>query len=99
MPLLLVIVFIVVPLAELYVIIEVGGLIGVCRRSLLLTSSLLGAALLRAQGRPRGGGSTRRSAEGRVPAREIFDGALVIARRPRSSSPPGSSPTPSGCCS
>ena len=48
----LVAIFIVVPLAELYVIIQVGALIGILPTiALLLVDSIVGALLLRAQGR------------------------------------------------
>ncbi len=75
----LVIVFIVVPLVELFVIIQVGHWIGVWPTiALLLIDSLVGAALLRSQGR----GAWRRFRaaldEGRMPHREVFDGGLVI---------------------
>jgi UPF0716 protein FxsA len=77
--LLLVLLFIVVPLVELYVIIQVGQAIGVWWTiALLLADSLLGAALMRSQGRA----AWRRFQEtvqaGRVPAREIADGVLII---------------------
>ena len=50
MPLLLILLFIVVPIAELYVIIQVGELIGVWPTiGLLLLDSVLGAVLLRSQ--------------------------------------------------
>ncbi len=49
---LLVVLFIVVPIAELYVIIQVGQLIGVWPTlALLLADALLGSWLLRHQGR------------------------------------------------
>jgi UPF0716 protein FxsA len=75
---LLVFLFIAVPILELYVIVEVGGLIGVLPTlALLLAMSLLGAALLRHQGR----GAWRRFneaiAERRFPGREVADGLLI----------------------
>ncbi len=75
---LLVFLFIAVPILELYVIIEVGGLIGVLPTlALLLAMSLLGAALLRHQGR----GAWRRFngaiAERRFPGREVADGVMI----------------------
>jgi UPF0716 protein FxsA len=77
--LILLILFIVVPLAELYVIIQVGGAIGVLPTiAILLLDSFLGAALLRSQGRVVWRRFNEALAAGRVPAREIFDGALVI---------------------
>lgn len=76
---LLVLLFIVVPLLELWVIIEVGGLIGIAPTiGLLLATSLAGAALLRAQGRSAWRRFNEALAEGRMPHREVFDGALVL---------------------
>jgi UPF0716 protein FxsA len=77
--LLLVIAFIVVPLLELYVIIQVGGAIGVGPTiALLLIDSLLGAFLLRHQGRSAWVAFNRALAESRVPAKEVLDGVLII---------------------
>jgi UPF0716 protein FxsA len=75
----LVLLFIVVPVAELYVIIQVGGLIGVWPTlALLLADALLGSLLLRHQGR----GAWRRFnaaiAERRFPGREVADGVLIV---------------------
>jgi UPF0716 protein FxsA len=79
MPLLLLLVFIVVPLVELYVIIQVGEAIGVLPTiGLLLLDSILGTWLLRTQGGVAWGRFNAAIAEGRVPARETLDGALVI---------------------
>jgi UPF0716 protein FxsA len=76
---LLVLLFIVVPLAELFVIIEVGQAIGVpATIGLLFLDSVLGAVLLRSQGRAVWRRFNLALAEGRVPARETFDGAMVI---------------------
>ena len=76
---LLVLIFIVVPLVELYVIIQVGGAIGVLPTiALLLLDSLLGAMLLRSQGRAVWRRFNEALNQRRVPARETFDGALVI---------------------
>ena len=70
--------FIVVPIVELYVIIQIGGLIGVVPTiALLLADALLGSLLLRHQGR----GAWRRFntalAERRFPGREVADGLLI----------------------
>jgi UPF0716 protein FxsA len=71
--------FIVVPLVELYVIIQVGQAIGVLPTiGLLLLDSIIGAALLRSQGRAAWERFQRALAGGRPPAREAADGALVI---------------------
>ncbi len=80
MPLLaLVFVFIVVPLAELYVILKVGDTIGVLPTlALLVADSLLGAFLLRAQGRAVWRRFQEAMAAGRMPHREVIDGVAVI---------------------
>jgi UPF0716 protein FxsA len=75
----LVVIFIVVPIAELYVIIKVGEAIGVLPTiALLLADALLGSILLRHQGRAAWIRFNRALAEGRVPHKEVFDGVLVI---------------------
>jgi UPF0716 protein FxsA len=76
---LLVILFIVVPIAELFVIIKVGEVIGVWPTlALLLADALLGSLLLRHQGR----GAWRRFnaalAERRFPGKEVADGVLIV---------------------
>ncbi len=79
MPLLLVLLFIVVPLAELYVIIEVGQAIGVLPTiAILLLDSVLGAALVRSQGRAVWRRFNEALAAGSMPHREVVDGVLVI---------------------
>jgi UPF0716 protein FxsA len=80
MPLILVLLFIVVPIAELYVIIAVvGEAIGPAYTILLLIAdSLLGAYLLRSQGRVVWRRFNETLAQGRVPHREVLDGVLVI---------------------
>jgi UPF0716 protein FxsA len=79
MALLLVLLFIVVPIAELYVLYQVGSAIGLLPTiALLLLDSVLGAALMRSQGRAAWMRFNRALAEGRVPGREVIDGALVI---------------------
>src|SRR5262245_29339316 len=76
---LLVLIFIVVPIAELYVIIQVGNAIGLGPTLfLLLADALLGSLLLRHQGRAAWIRFNRALAEGRVPHKEVFDGVLVI---------------------
>jgi UPF0716 protein FxsA len=76
---LLIALFIAVPLVELYVIIQVGGAIGVLPTiGILLADSILGTLLLRSQGRVVWRRFNEALAERRVPAREVFDGAAVI---------------------
>jgi len=79
MPLLLILLFIVVPVAELYVIIKVGELIGVVPTLiLLLADALLGSMLLKHQGRNAWRRFNQALAERRFPGREVVDGALII---------------------
>jgi len=79
MPLLLVLIFIVVPIAELYVLIQIGQAIGVLPTiAVLILDSILGAALMRQQGRAAWLRFNGALAEGRVPGREVIDGVLVI---------------------
>src|SRR3954463_1282233 len=76
---LLFLIFIVVPLAELYVIIQVGEAIGVLPTiGLLLLDSILGSLLMRSQGRLTWRRFSEALAGGRIPARETIDGALVL---------------------
>jgi UPF0716 protein FxsA len=76
---LLIALFIVVPLAELYVILKVGDAIGVVWTILLLAAdSVLGSLLLKSQGRAVWRRFNAGLAEGRLPHREVLDGVLVI---------------------
>jgi UPF0716 protein FxsA len=75
----LVLLFIAVPIAELAVIIQVGQAIGVWWTiGLLLADSILGSILMRHQGRTAWRRFNEAVQGGRVPAREVLDGALVI---------------------
>lgn len=79
MPLLLIVLFIVVPIAELYVIIKVGELIGVLPTLILLLADAVGGSLLlKHQGR----GAWRRFNEAlaarRFPGKEVVDGVLIV---------------------
>lgn len=79
MPILLFFLFILLPLAELYVIIQVGQAIGLVPTVLLLLlDGVLGAALARSQGRAAWLRFNQAMAAGRVPAREVIDGALIV---------------------
>ena len=80
MPLvLLAVVFIVVPLAELYVILKVGDAIGILWTVVLLAAdSVLGSALLRSQGRAVWRRFNHELERGSMPHREVIDGVLVI---------------------
>jgi UPF0716 protein FxsA len=79
MPALLFVAFVVMPLVELYVIVQVGQNIGVLPTiGLLLLVSVLGAWLVRREGARTWRSFRLALAENRVPARETADGALVI---------------------
>jgi UPF0716 protein FxsA len=71
--------FIVLPLVELYVILKVGDSIGWQWTILALAAdSILGATLLRSQGRAVWRRFNEALATGRMPHREVQDGVLVI---------------------
>ena len=71
--------FVLVPIAELYVIIQVGGAIGIWPTiALLIADSVLGTWLLRSQGRAAWARFNDALARNKVPAREVFDGAMII---------------------
>ena len=79
MPLLLIALFIVVPIAELYVIIQVGELIGLWPTlGLLLADAVLGSLLLKHQGRSAWRRFNAALAERRFPGKEVVDGVLII---------------------
>jgi len=75
---LLVVLFIVVPIVELYVIIQIGGLIGIWPTlALLLADAVFGSLLLRHQGRGAWRRFNQALAERRFPGREVADGLMI----------------------
>jgi UPF0716 protein FxsA len=79
MPILLILLFIVVPIAELYVILQVGQAIGVVPTLiLLLADAILGSLLLKHEGRSAWRRFNEALAARRFPGREVADGALII---------------------
>ena len=75
----LVLLFIAVPIAEIYVIIQVGQAIGPWWTiALLIADSILGSMLMRSQGRAAWRRFNEALGAGRPPAREVLDGVLVI---------------------
>jgi len=75
----LAILFILVPLAELAVIIAVGKTVGVLATLLLLLAfSLFGAWLAKREGLAAWRRFQLALAEGRVPTREVADGAMIL---------------------
>lgn len=76
MPLLLI--FIIVPLAELAVLIKVGGAIGILWTFLLiLFTAFVGVTLLRAQGLATLMRASERMQQGDIPAKELAEGFLL----------------------
>ncbi len=79
MPLLLLVLFIVVPAIEIYILIQVGQVIGVLPTIvLLLVDAALGTWLFRREGRKAWTALSTALAERRLPAKEVADGALVV---------------------
>ena len=79
MPALLVAALVIVPIVEIYVLLQVGQLLGVLQTVVLLVvMSLLGAYLLRREGARTWRAFRTALGSGRLPAAEVADGALVI---------------------
>ena len=71
--------FVVVPLVEIYVLIQVGQVIGPWWTILLLIAdSILGAWLIRREGRRAWLALTTALNSGQMPAKELADGALIL---------------------
>ena len=79
MPALLVVALVVVPVVELYVLIQTGQAIGVGPTLVLLVvMSVVGAYLLRREGAKTWNAFRGALAAGRLPAKEVADGGLVL---------------------
>ena len=79
MPLLLLFLFVVVPVVEIWVIVQVGQAIGVLPTLvLLLADAVLGTWLFRREGRKAWQALREALNARRVPAKEVADGALVV---------------------
>jgi UPF0716 protein FxsA len=76
----LILLFVVVPLVELYLLIEIGSVIGALETiALCLLTAVLGGALLRYQGLQVMFRAQRSMAQGEVPAIEMFEGVALAA--------------------
>src|ERR687893_406773 len=76
---LLVVLFITVPILELFVILQIGELIGPWWTiALLIADSILGSILMRSQGRAAWRRFNEALQRGRPPAREVLGGALLL---------------------
>ncbi|GAA2877533.1 hypothetical protein GCM10010517_39060 [Streptosporangium fragile] len=72
--------FLVVPILEIWLLIQVGEVIGGWPTvALLLADSLLGAWIVRREGRKAWRNLQAALSSGRMPERELADGALVVA--------------------
>ena len=75
----LVLLFLVVPIVELYIIVQVASGIGVMETiGLLILVSVVGAWLVRAQGLGVLGRVQAQLAQGQVPGKEMVDGLLIL---------------------
>jgi len=75
----LVVLFVLVPIVELYVIIQVGHVLGVLNTlALLLLISFVGAWLMKREGLNTWRRAQRQIDAGTVPGRELVDGALIL---------------------
>jgi UPF0716 protein FxsA len=69
-----------VPLVEIYVVIQIGKAIGVIPTlALMVLDAMLGTWLMRSQSRAVWRRARQALSSGRAPAREVLDGALIIA--------------------
>jgi UPF0716 protein FxsA len=72
------ILFVVLPVAELMILIKVGGLIGILPTvGLILSTAFIGATMLRRQGIETLMRANQRLQEGQIPAVEVFQGFLL----------------------
>lgn len=79
LPVALLVAFLLVPIVEIYVILQVGHLIGAWPTvALLIAESVLGAWIVRHEGRRAWRALTTTFREGGLPERELTDAALVL---------------------
>ena len=76
---LLFLLFLAVPLLEIYLLIQVGGVIGALPTvAAVVLTALAGAVLVRSQGLATAGRAQEALNQGAVPALEVFEGALLL---------------------
>ena len=76
---LLLVLLLLVPIAEIYVLIEVGAVIGaVATIGLVVLTAVVGAALMRAQGLSTLLRARAAMGKGEVPALELLEGAVIL---------------------
>ncbi len=72
-------IFLIVPIIEIYLLIQVGGMIGALATiALVILTAVIGAALLRIQGFQTYMRFNQSLAEGRMPAMEILEGVALF---------------------
>ncbi len=75
----LLLLFILVPVAELFLFLTLGAKIGIGPTlAIIVLTAFLGAALTKSQGAKALTNFRRASAEGRLPAKEALDGLLIL---------------------
>jgi UPF0716 protein FxsA len=75
----LLLLFILVPIAELYLFLTLGAQIGLpATLAIILLTAVLGAALARSQGAKAMANFRQAGAEGRLPHQEALDGLLIL---------------------
>lgn len=75
----LVILFTLIPLVELYILIEVGGMIGALNTILIIAATgILGAGLAKSQGLQVMRKINLSAEQGRFPAEELIDGLFIL---------------------
>ena len=76
---LLLVLFLLVPIAEIYVLIEVGSVVGpVATVGLVVLTAVVGAVLMRAQGLATVFRARSAMAQGEVPALQLLEGAVIL---------------------
>ncbi len=79
MAIVLLLAFVITPIVEIAVFIEIGGLIGLWPTiAIVVVTALAGAALLRAQGLATLARAQQSLARGEFPVRQVFDGACLL---------------------
>jgi UPF0716 protein FxsA len=75
----LMVLFLVIPIIEIYLLIQVGGYIGVLPTiALVVLTAVMGASLLKSQGTQTYLRFNQSLSEGRVPANEILEGVALL---------------------
>ncbi len=75
----LLLLFLIVPLVELYLLIKIGGIIGLpATLAIIVITAFLGASLTRAQGAKVLQRFQQATMEGRLPHEEVMDGLMIL---------------------